>query len=184
MRSNMYKFEILQSMAKKYNQASNDSLLWKDIMLVLDCTEKQAKKYALSHCNSVSFWMGLFITDKICINYDEYFKIGYESGYIKENGYITDKPALCEKLGVKNFELNFIEDYRKIINPINLKDNGVYQLRLYTGRTLTGKRKNHFIICMMKMGALFLFDTMDRGVGVLAFKAIKEKQFEKLLDMN
>jgi len=36
----------------------------------------------------------------------------------------------------------------------------------------------------MKMGALFLFDTMNRGVGVLAFKEIKEKQFEKLLDMN
>jgi hypothetical protein len=34
------------------------------------------------------------------------------------------------------------------------------------------------------MGALFLFDTMNRGVGVLAFKEIKEKQFEKLLDMN
>ena len=114
MQLNMYKFEILQGMAKKYNQVNDDSLLWKDIMLVLDCTEKQAKKYALSHCNSVSFWMGLFITDKICINYDEYFKIGFESGYIKENGYITDKPALCGKLGVKNFKLNFIEDYNEI----------------------------------------------------------------------
>ena len=184
MQSNMDKFEILQSIARQYNQMSDDSLLWKDIMLVLDCTEKQAKKYALSHCNSVSFWMGLFITDKICINYDEYFKIGYESGTIKADGYITDKPALCEKLGVKNFKLNFIEDYNQIINPTKLKHDGVYQLRIYTGRTLTGKRKNHFIICMMKMGALFLFDTMNRGVGVLAFEKIKEKQFEKLLDMN
>ena len=70
------------------------------------------------------------------------------------------------------------------INPTELKPDGVYQLRICTGRTLTGKRKKHFIICMVKMGALFLFDTMNRGVGVLASKEIKEKQFEKLLDMN
>ena len=95
----MDKFEILRGMARRYNQVNEDSLLWKDIMLVLDCTEKQAKKYALSHCNSVSFWMGLFITDKICINYDEYFKIGYESGIMVADGYLSDKPAFCVVFG-------------------------------------------------------------------------------------
>ena len=38
--------------------------------------------------------------------------------------------------------------------------------------------------CLNRMGVLFLFDTMNRGQGVLASKEITEKQFEKLMDMN
>lgn len=179
----MYKFDQLKTLARKYNQTTDESLLWKDIMLVLECTEKQAKKYALTHCNSFSFWMCLFVNDKTVLTYEEFFRKGIECEQITEKGYINDKEKLCKYIGV-NFKIKFITDYSEILKPKDLIDDGIYQLRIYTGRDLLGGRKNHFMACINRMGVLFLFDTMNRGQGVLASKEITEKQFEKLMDMN
>ena len=177
------KVKLIESIARDYNQHMDSSMLWQDIKAVLECSDKAAKKYALTHCNSVSWYMILFAHGLITISYHEYFRIGLDSKTITDKGFINDKPALCKALGF-DYDLKFATDkWIDIIAPSRLDENKLYQIRIYTGRNLLGKKKQHFIAAAIVNGLFRVYDTGSRGIGVSAAKAITEKQFEKALEV-
>lgn len=177
------KVKLLESIIKDYNQHTDDSMLWQDIKAVLGCSDKEAKKFALTHCNSVSWYAILFTHGLITISYQEYFKIGLGSGTITDKGFINDKPALCKEFGF-DYDLKFATDkWIDITAPSRLDENKLYQIRICTGRNLLGKKKQHFIAAAILNGLFRIYDTGDRGIGVSAVKAITEKQFEKAIEV-
>lgn len=179
--------KTLQSIADRYNQQSDDSLLWKDIQTVLSCTESQAKKYALSHCNSLSFYMGLFADDYIHTDYAEYFKIGYDAKLIDKNGWIGDKKKLCSLLGYDNFPQKMIRKWDDILSMTGIEPEKKYQVRIKTSwNKLKFKWNNHFMICDItpENGLLTIYDTWDEEYnGVSIFKKVNEKNFDAMMEV-
>jgi len=176
------KITLLSSMAERYNQKSKDSILWREIQFVFDCSERKAKRLAKTYCNCISFYMCLFASDLIDISFSEYLEIGYNQKVffggkwrnhnITEKGYIYDKEKLCKKLGV-DFDLFIIRDYSFFIDPEGwqLNQNSIYQVRIKTGFW-----SKHFMSCLIDDGEFKVFDTWGG-------KKVTDKNFEALIEV-
>jgi hypothetical protein len=174
-------FQALKTLALQHNQFGDHSLLWKAIKKTLNCADDKAKELAATHCNAFSWFAILMALEKINLVYEDYFRIGLDSGSMDKKGNISDKPKLCKALGFE-YELDFVDiSWEDAITPGKLDPKKLYQLRICTGRDYLGRKKNHFIAMCIQGGLLYIFDTGSRGVGVLASIIIKENQVEKIL---
>ena len=170
----------LKAIAERYNQKSKDSLLWRDIQTVFDCSDRKAKKLAKTYCNCISFYMCLYASDLIDISFSEYLETGYNQKVffggkwrnhnITEKGYIYDKEKLCKKLGV-DFDLFIIRDKELFFDPSSLNENSIYQVRIKTGFG-----SNHFMSCLIDDGEFKVFDTWGG-------KEVTDKNFDAVIEV-
>jgi hypothetical protein len=170
----------LKELAETHSQFNPDSLAIRAIESVLSCTSKKAIEIVRTHCNLISFWMGIYVQGYITMQYEEFFKLLLEKGYVKESGFfVIAKDIIMKKLFNVDFNLIYYEDFEDVINPFRLNKDSLYQMKL--------DDPMHFIICDVDPQELTLiYDTGRRGCGVPAVGAnrINNKYFKWLLEIK
>ena len=166
----------LKQIIKRYNQ-NERSQLFDDIKSVLNCDDKTAEKYALSHCNVLSFWAGIKVQGYTDIEYAEFFKLMLDHEFVTPSGFFSvNKDKIMDDLFGVDFDLEYIKDFEDVINPFRLDKESLYQMKL--------ENSMHFIICGVDdHNIMLIYDSGSRGVGVPAIGAarINEKYFKWLL---
>ena len=156
--------DTLNCITLNYNQFK-PGRLWDDISEVLNVGQAEAKIYASTHCNLVSTWALLLVTNKIDLDYKDFFKYCYKNHYTKENGFMTvDKVSLF-----KEFDYDFTPEYNRDYNSLDKVDEGFYQMHI----------KGHFMACY-KTDRLYLSDTSFRGYGT-HYTIVPRSEFKWLL---
>jgi len=166
----------LKQIIKRYNQFEKTDL-FNDIKAVLNCDDKTATKYQLSHCNMVSFWAGIKVQGYTDIDYKDFFKLMLDHEFCTEGGFFNvGKDKVMEDLFGVDFDIEYVKDFEDVINPFRLDKESLYQMKL--------ENSMHFIICGVDdHNIMLIYDSGSRGVGVPAIGAarINEKYFKWLL---
>ena len=158
------KIDTLNCITLNYNQYK-PSHLWTDISDVLNISQAEAKILASTHCNLVSTWALLFVTEKTDMLYEEFFRYCIENNYAKENGFLNvDKVTLF-----KTLDYDFKPIYNRDYDTLDTLPEGFYQMRI----------KGHFMACY-KTDRLYLSDTSFRGYGI-HYTIVPHNEFKWLL---
>jgi hypothetical protein len=156
--------ETLNCITLNYNQFKPGQL-WDDISEVLNVGQAEAKIYASTHCNLVSTWALLLVTEKTDMLYEEFFRYCIENNYAKENGFLNvDKVTLF-----KTLDYDFKPIYNRDYDALDTLTEGFYQMRI----------KGHFMACY-KTDRLYLSDTSHRGSGI-HYKIVPRNEFKWLI---
>lgn len=167
------KYTILNSIIESYPQFKENSLLYSEIMKTIDCKFSEAKEYAATHCNMLSFWAIIRSDSKYDKGYSEFFKWMIEENYCNHKGYIkTEKETILKALDIDDCTGNYFEEYEDVIDPLRLDSNRFYQMKI-KGNT----SGFHFMACYVDGGKLYLSDSSSRGIGVPAINHITDKNF-------
>lgn len=164
----------LTDFINKNNQFEEDSDLWKSIYKTLYCTKKQAKEYATTHCNLVSFYAILYCQNLVTISYSDFFRKLLNNKSVDNYGYFNlDKEVVLKLLNIK---CNIIS------TPFGVNYHaGFYQLKI------TNYHGDHFIACYSENYNLYICDTGGRGIGVSLETGLKsgdKKQWVKQYEVN
>lgn len=174
---NQDKIDKLNSIIPRYNQYTQ-SQLQIDIDTVLDCGNVKAFDYGKSHCNLISFWACNVASGKTDMAYSYFFKSLIDKKYCQPDGtLLIKKDQLCKEIFNYDFEIKYFQDFKDVLDPINLDSEKFYQMRIIN--------TSHFISTYVQDGKLYLSDTNDRGIGVLAVgkKRIDKNYFSWLLEI-
>jgi hypothetical protein len=166
----------LKSIIKRYTQFEKTDL-FNDIKTVLNCDDKTATKYQLTHCNMVSFWAGIKVQGYTDIEYKDFFKLMLDHEFCTESGFFNvGKDKVMEDLFGVDFDLEYYKDFEDVINPFRLDKESLYQMKI--------DNSMHFIICSIDdHNITLIYDSGKRGIGVPAIGSdrINEKYFKWLL---
>lgn len=163
----------LNRLVESHNQFKDSSELWKDIQIVTECSDKQAKKWAGEHCNMVSFWMMINARNILEIDYPSYFRTCLDQGFCREDGYMfKTKDIVMAHWGI-DFKRVYHESWDSIEDPSELDEDKLYQLKI----------KGHYMSAYIEDGEFKLSDTSSRGIGVPVMDVIKKKQFIWIMEV-
>ena len=152
----MISIDYMADYIEKNNQFKDNSDLWKTIQTVMNCSVKQAKQYATTHCNSFSFYCCLFACEFISMTYEEFFMWGKKTGAVNKYGYVDWEKdrildELCPGVIIKEYTVN------------NFLHEGVYQVKI------VNSHGTHFMFGYFTVkDGLLIYDTSNRGIGVRA----------------
>lgn len=170
---NKLKQDLLNSIIECYPQFKEKSLLYDEILKTLDCKLSEAKSYAATHCNMLSFWAILRADSKYDKGYSEFFKWMLTENNCTVQGYINkDKEEILKQLNITDCTGTYFEEYEDVLSPIRLNPDKFYQIKI-KGNT----SGFHFMACYVNDKKLYLSDTSSRGIGVEAEKFITDKNF-------
>jgi len=162
------------------HQGNKNSALFIDIMTVLNCTEAEAEKFASTHCNMVSFWNGLFSTEKINMIYQDFFKEMLRHNFCNYKGFFDEeKNVISKNLFNLDIPVNHITDYANILDPSNLDPDSAYQMLIHPE-----PGADHFVITYIDENIVLMgADTSYRGTPFAVADKISEQQFGWLLKL-
>lgn len=169
------KIDMAKTMSKNLNQYK-DSMLQPIIAQALVCDLKTATNYGHSHCNLISWYNGLFLSDKISMPYEYYFKLLLENKFCNAAGKtLVFKDKITPVCFGFDFTPEYIEDWRIVLDPSDLDPTAWYQLKI--------DNTSHYMLSCVHNNKLIIFDTHDRGYGAPAIgaKRIDKEHFKWLM---
>lgn len=164
----------------QYPDNLNDSLLWKSIKQVQNCTDDEAIDRAHVHCNSLSFYALCRARGFIEFHYTTWLEKLLRVRYISEIGFLNaDKKKIAELFGFEklyppNKKIEYISNYDKAMS-ISGEDYG-YNIKVYNN---SGKG-DHFMGGYALDGVLYISDSSKRGIRVKAAEVISRNKFQWL----
>lgn len=164
----------------QYPDNLDDSLLWKAIKQVQNCTESEAIDRAHVHCNSLSFYALCRSRGFIEFHYTTWLEKLLRVGYISERGFLNaDKKKIADLFGFEKFyppnkKIEYISNYDKAMSMTG-EDYG-YNIKVYNN---SGKG-DHFMGGYVLNGALYISDSSKRGIRVKAAEVIPREKFQWL----
>jgi hypothetical protein len=172
------KIIILNQIIDAYPQFKKMSILYDEIVKVLECSLSEAKELAKTHCNMVSFWAILKASGKYDNGYSQFFKHCLRNKFCDEHGFISDKPGILKSLNIES-ELKTLRDYEDILDPATVLDpEKFYQVKIKADTS-----GDHFMVCYNEDGIMYLSDTSYRGIGVKATDFINGDNFQKISEV-
>ena len=175
--------DLFDNIIRDYSQYPfklDDSLLWKAIKQVQNCTDDEAINRAHVHCNSLSFYALCRARGFIEFHYTTWLEKLLRVGYISERGFLNaDKKKIAELFGFEKFyppnkKIEYISNYDKAMS-ISGEDYG-YNIKVYNN---SGKG-DHFMGGYVLNGALYISDSSKRGIRVKAAEVIPREKFQWL----
>lgn len=139
------------------------------IMQTMDCSEREALKLLLTHCNSIVTYAVLFSLGKITGTYTDFFKNNYKSGAINKYGFIDWEESKFLK-AVCNEPTAVI----KVYPPFTSLKETIYKMKI------NNAYGTHFMGAYYTNGQLYISDPNDRGVGVTVASLKKGDEIEYL----
>lgn len=182
---NKLQSDILNSTIANYFQFAKQfpdkkSLLFADIIKVLECTQAMAEKFASTHCNMVSFWALNYSQGKTKMGYADFFENMLENNYCNKEGFIkVGKNVVCSQIFGFDFKIEYFEDYEDVLKPlIKLKVEDGYQVKMKADTS-----GFHFMSAYVdkESGLLMGSDTSYRGTPFVLAEKIKQKNFVWLM---
>ena len=164
----------------QYPDNLDDSLLWKVIKQVQNCTDDEAIDRAHVHCNSLSFYALCRARGFIEFHYTTWLEKLLRVGYISERGFLNaDKKKIADLFGFEKFyppnkKIEYISNYDKAMS-MSGEDYG-YNIKVYNN---SGKG-DHFMGGYALDGVLYISDSSKRGIRVKAAEVIPREKFQWL----
>ena len=165
----------------------DDSQLWKAIKMALKCSDEEAQYAAKRHCNSLSFYALCRAHKWIMFHYATWIERLTEKGYLSPEGWIyADKRDIATLFGYddKFNELIYHYDYDKVMSG-NLDPEKGYNIKVFSNSNkynIPGKG-DHFMSGYMLDGQLYVSDSGNRGIRVLARRVIPRDKFQWALEV-
>jgi len=175
--------DLFDNIIRDYSQYPfkiDDSLLWKAIKQVQNCTQDEAIERAHVHCNSLSFYALCRARGFIEFYYATWLERLLRVGYISERGFLNaDKKKIAELFGFDdryppNKKIEYISNYDTAMSMTG-EDYG-YNIKVINN---SGKG-DHFMGGYALDGVLYISDSSKRGIRVKAAEVIPREKFQWL----
>lgn len=169
-----YKIDNFNKIIEQNNQYKDNSVLWQSIQEVWKVSKRKAKKLAKSYCNEASFYALLFADEIIELYHYEFMRYWKEQGFLDRDGFLRNKDLIMEHYGERFSDDYYEKNWSYILDPdeMQIDDGYFYQMKIHSRAG-----GYHFMGCYIKNGEVYLSDTSNRGIGVLAKNVIDKDQF-------
>jgi len=174
-----------------YQQFPDDpynSQLWKAIKMALKCSDEEAHYAAKRHCNSLSFYALCRAHKWIMFHYATWIERLVANKSLHPEGWLyADKRDIAKLFGFeeKFNELVYHKNYDQVMSGTDLDPDKGYNIKVYSNSNkynVPGKG-DHFMAGYMLDGQLYVSDSGNRGIRVLARRVIPRDKFQWTLEV-
>lgn len=169
----MNKIEVFNDIIRRNNQFAEPTELYVSVAEAWDITDLEAKVVDNEYCNVISFYALCFASGILTDSLTDFILKGKKNDLIRKDGFMKNKSKIL-RLYDYEFTPVYMENFKYIQNDEIIPD-GFYQMKISSP---------HFMGCYCYEGILYLSDTNDRGIGVIAKEKIKAKQFEWIMPIE